>query len=164
MGTSEIKKRQAQACHRNILCFTVSSYIIYQDDSSTAFRHKKQQRASTCFIIYQEPFVYKDFQHFHTKQYFVWLRLFSFICHKNCHKRATPNKGNGSDYYITFSSFFISFCTLAASTWLYMFIVMLMSLCPMIICKTLISIAILLINANSRCAEPPFAIVRTYCF
>lgn len=28
----------------------------------------------------------------------------------------------------------------------------------------LISIAILLINANSRCAEPPFAIVRTYCF
>ena len=123
-----------------------------------------QQRASTCFIIYQEPFVYKDFQHFHTKQYFVWLRLFSFICHKNCHKRATPNKGNGSDYYITFSSFFISFCTLAASTWLYMFIVMLMSLCPMIICKTLISIAILLINANSKCAEPPFAIVRTYCF
>ena len=61
------------------------------------------------------------------------------ICHKNCHKRATPDKGNGSDYYITFSSFFISFCTLAASTWLYMFIVMLMSLCPMIICKTLIS-------------------------
>ena len=117
------------------------------------------RRASTCFIIYQEPFVYKDFQHFHTKQYFVWLRLFSFICHKNCHKRAMPNKGNGSDYYIIFSSFFISFCTLAASTWLYMFIVMLMSLCPMIICKTLISIAILLINANSRCAEPPFAIL-----
>ena len=27
-----------------------------------------------------------------------------------------------------------------------------------------LSIAILLINANSRCAEPPFAIVRTYCF
>ena len=27
-----------------------------------------------------------------------------------------------------------------------------------------VSIAILLINANSRCAEPPFAIVRTYCF
>lgn len=26
------------------------------------------------------------------------------------------------------------------------------------------SIAILLINANSRCEEPPFAIVRTYCF
>lgn len=26
------------------------------------------------------------------------------------------------------------------------------------------TIAILLINANSRCAEPPFAIVRTYCF
>ena len=25
-------------------------------------------------------------------------------------------------------------------------------------------IAILLINANSRCEEPPFAIVRTYCF
>ena len=27
-----------------------------------------------------------------------------------------------------------------------------------------VTIAILLINANSRCAEPPFAIVRTYCF
>ena len=26
------------------------------------------------------------------------------------------------------------------------------------------SIAILLISANSRCVEPPFAIVRTYCF
>lgn len=26
------------------------------------------------------------------------------------------------------------------------------------------SIAILLINANSRCVEPPFAIIRTYCF
>lgn len=26
------------------------------------------------------------------------------------------------------------------------------------------TIAILLINANSRCEEPPFAIVRTYCF
>ena len=25
-------------------------------------------------------------------------------------------------------------------------------------------IAILLISANSRCVEPPFAIVRTYCF
>lgn len=27
-----------------------------------------------------------------------------------------------------------------------------------------VSIAILLISANSRCVEPPFAIVRTYCF
>ena len=27
-----------------------------------------------------------------------------------------------------------------------------------------LSIAILLINANSRCVEPPFAIIRTYCF
>ena len=26
------------------------------------------------------------------------------------------------------------------------------------------AIAILLISANSRCVEPPFAIVRTYCF
>ena len=26
------------------------------------------------------------------------------------------------------------------------------------------TIAILLISANSRCVEPPFAIVRTYCF
>ena len=25
-------------------------------------------------------------------------------------------------------------------------------------------IAILLISANSRCVEPPFAIIRTYCF
>ena len=30
--------------------------------------------------------------------------------------------------------------------------------------KALESIAILLISANSRCVEPPFAIVRTYCF
>ncbi len=29
---------------------------------------------------------------------------------------------------------------------------------------TIVTIAILLINANSRCVEPPFAIVRTYCF
>ena len=27
-----------------------------------------------------------------------------------------------------------------------------------------ITIAILLISANSRCVEPPFAIIRTYCF
>lgn len=27
-----------------------------------------------------------------------------------------------------------------------------------------VTIAILLISANSRCVEPPFAIVRTYCF
>ena len=26
------------------------------------------------------------------------------------------------------------------------------------------TIAILLISANSRCVEPPFAIIRTYCF
>lgn len=30
--------------------------------------------------------------------------------------------------------------------------------------KAKASIAILLISANSRCVEPPFAIVRTYCF
>ena len=30
--------------------------------------------------------------------------------------------------------------------------------------EAVVTIAILLINANSRCAEPPFAIVRTYCF
>ena len=27
-----------------------------------------------------------------------------------------------------------------------------------------VAIAILLISANSRCVEPPFAIIRTYCF
>ena len=31
-------------------------------------------------------------------------------------------------------------------------------------CYHFIIIAILLISANSRCVEPPFAIVRTYCF
>lgn len=30
--------------------------------------------------------------------------------------------------------------------------------------EQILTIAILLISANSRCVEPPFAIVRTYCF
>ena len=39
---------------------------------------------------------------------------FLFVCHKNCHnKKPLTIKGSGSDYYITFSSFFNSFCTLA---------------------------------------------------
>ena len=33
----------------------------------------------TCFILYQESFVFKDFQCFYAKQYFVCSRLLSFI-------------------------------------------------------------------------------------
>ena len=58
--------------------------------------------------------IFKDFRCFYAKQCFAWLRLFSFVCHKNCHnKKPLTIKGSGSDYYITFSSFFNSFCTLA---------------------------------------------------
>ena len=74
---------------------------------------------------------------------FVYLRLYSFVCRKIWRKigveKATPNSREWLWSYIYFSSFFISFCTLTSSTWLYRSIVMVMSACPIMYCRLLTS-------------------------
>lgn len=88
--------------------------------NNTRFKVIKQGCVLSCFVKCRKACKINGLWISEQFLYFIWFRLFSFICHKICHKiifkKPRPIVGNGFDYHITFSSFFISFCTRISST------------------------------------------------